>query len=155
MSINNYLLLKVSVLEQVSSNEACRIADDILTIICEPPPPSPVPAPLITPTPTPTTQPAGAITYLNGLSIPGSNSVVSTVSANGITITGLGGSILSYNSKTGAFTMSSMSIRLGSPANSSEIVKLVFIDAYMNDSFRINVNGINYNLSFTNGTVYI
>lgn len=155
MSINNYLLLKVSVLEQVSSNEACRIADDILTVICDPPPASPIPQPMITPTPTPTSQPLGSVTYLNGMSIPGSNSSIGTVSANGITLTGLGGTILSYNAKSGVFTMSTLSIRSGTPTSSTELVKLVFVDAYMNDPFRININGINYNASFTNGTIYI
>jgi hypothetical protein len=54
MATNN-LLFKITVLEQVTSNEACKTAEDIISIVCDPVPTS-------TPTPTPTVTPTVTIT---------------------------------------------------------------------------------------------
>lgn len=149
----NYLLFKVSVLEHVASNEACRIGEDILTVICEPPPASPLPA--VTPTPTPTPNNNPDITFNNGMLIPGANNSIGSISGNGITLTGIGGSVLSYNTQTGSFTMSTLSLRNGNPSSFTELAKLVFIDAYMGSAFKITINGTTYLRTFTNGIIYL
>lgn len=153
MSHTNYLLFKVSVLEQVTSNEACRIAEDILTVICDPPLPSSVPS--ATPTPTPTRASSNNTTFNTTIMIPGSNISVGTLSGNGITLSGLGGTVLSYNTQTGSFTMSTLTFRTGNPSSFTEVAKLVFIDAYMNTPLRLQINNTTYNGTFINGVVYI
>ena len=45
------LLFKITVLEQVTSNEACKTAEDIISIVCDPiPTPTPTPTNTVTPT---------------------------------------------------------------------------------------------------------
>lgn len=156
---NNYLLLKVSVLEHVSANEACRIGEDFLTIICDAPPPSPTPQPTsfpnTTPTPTPSPTPQPSLSFNNSLLIIGAVSVIGSSSNNGITLTSYGGTNLSYNSKSGLSTISSMSLRQGNPNNFTEIGRVVFIDAYLNDAFSLQYNGGTYRLNFVSGPVYL
>lgn len=61
----SYLLLKISVLEHATETEACRLSEDILTVICDPVP-SPTPTTTNTQTPTltrtPTNTPTGTTT---------------------------------------------------------------------------------------------
>ena len=160
MSATKYLLFKVSVLEHVASNEVCRISEDILTVICEPPPtppPSPPPQgsplPTATPTPTPTKMPS--VVFNDGLFVPGSNSTFASISGNGITLTAVGGTSFSYNIRTDSYTMSTLSLRRGNPSSFIELASLVFIDAYMGSQFRITINGTSYLQTFTNGVAYI
>jgi len=55
MATNNNLLFKITILEQVSSNEACKTAEDIISIVCLPiATPTPTPTNTITPSVTPT-----------------------------------------------------------------------------------------------------
>ena len=155
-----YLLFKVSALEQVSSNQACRIAEDIITIICDPPPPTPGPtvSPGLssTPTPTPTRTPA-AITasFDTSITVAGSSNTYSSISGNGVTITASGGTSIAYNAKSGSATMSTLSIRTGSSASYIEVARLVFIDEYMNNQFKIRLNGTEYLRLFSNGIIYL
>jgi hypothetical protein len=155
-----YLLFKVSALEQVSSNQACRIAEDIITIICDAPPPTPQPtvSPGLSPTPTPTpTRTPAAITtsFDTSITVAGSSNTYSTISGNGVTLTSSGGTSISYSARTGSATMSTLSIRTGNPSSYIEVARLVFIDEYMNNQFKIRLNGTEYLRSFTNGTIYL
>ena len=144
-----YLLFKVSALEQVSSNQACRIAEDIITIICDAPPPTPQPtvSPGLSPTPTPTpTRTPAAITtsFDTSITVAGSSTTYSTISGNGVTLTSSGGTSISYSARTGSATMSTLSIRTGNPSSYIEVARLVFVDEYMNNQFKIRLNGTEY-----------
>jgi hypothetical protein len=155
-----YLLFKISALEQVSSNQACRIAEDIITIICDPPPPTPEPtvSPGLspTPTPTPTRTPQPISTFFDtSITVAGSSNTYSSVSGNGVTITSSGGTSIAYNAKSGSATMSTLSIRTGNPSSYVEVARLVFIDEYMNNQFRIRLNGTEYLRLFSNGIIYL
>jgi hypothetical protein len=147
---NNYLLLKVSVLEHVSSNEACRIAEDILTVICNPAgqavPPSPTPTVTASPTPLPS--------FSSSLTIPGASSNNSSISGNGITFSSSGTSILSFDTQPDSATMSTLSIRTGIIGNSVEIARIIFLDGYLNKGFKLRYNSKDYYGLFTNGTLY-
>lgn len=60
---NNYLLLKITLLEHSTDVSSCRTSEDILSIICDPPPtPTPTVTPSITPTITQTTTPTNTVT---------------------------------------------------------------------------------------------
>jgi hypothetical protein len=155
-----YLLFKVSALEQVSSNQACRIAEDIITIICDPPPPTPEPtvspglSPTPTPTPTLTPQPFST-SFDTSITVAGSSNTYSSISGNGVTITSSGGTSIAYGAKSGSATMSTLSIRMGNPSSYIEAARLVFIDEYMNNQFRLRLNGIEYIRLFSNGIIYL
>ena len=150
---NNYLLLKVSVLEHVSGNEACRIGEDFLTIICDSPPAPPLPN--VTPTITPSSMQQPDTPLNNAIIVQGLNSAISTSSNDGITLTSYGGTALLYNSRTGASTISSMSLILGSPSGFTEVGRIVFVDAYLNDKFNLQYNSNTYRLTFVSGPTYL
>jgi len=150
---NNYLLLKVSVLEHVSGNEACRIGEDFLTIICDSPPAPQLPN--VTPTITPSSMQQPDAPLNNAIIVQGLNAVISTSSNDGITLTSYGGTALLYNSKTGASTISSMSLRFGSPSGFTEVGRIVFVDAYLNDKFNLQYNSNTYRLTFVSGPTYL
>lgn len=150
---NNYLLLKVSVLEHVSGNEACRIGEDFLTIICDPAPPAQPPN--VTPTVSPTSMQQPDSNFNDAIIIQGLSSVISTSSNNGITLTSYGGTTLLYSVKTGPSTISSMSLRLGSPSGFTEVGRIVFVDAYLNDKFNLQYNSNTYRLTFISGPTYL
>ena len=141
---NNYLLLKVSVLEHVSSNEACRIAQDVITIICNPVGQAPVSP---TPTPTPTTTPIPS--FVNSLTIAGLSSSNGSLSNSGITFTSSGGSVLSFNNQADSATISTMSLNV----SSLEVARIIFLDSYLNQPFKFTYNGTPYYGTFTNGVI--
>ena len=144
MNTNNYLLLKISALEQVSSNEAGRIAQDVITIICNPAgqaPSSP------TPTPTPTSTPLP--NFANSLTIAGLSNSNGSISNTGITFTSSGGSILSFNNQPDSATISTMSLTI----SSLEVARIIFLDSYLNQSFKFTYNSIAYYGTFTNGVI--
>lgn len=151
---NNYLLLKVTVLEHVSSSDACRVAEDILTVICDESgaviPPSPTPT--VTPTVTPSPTPVGV--FDSSITIAGTNTTVSTYSTEGLTFTSTGGSTIYFDKKGSSATIGIMSVRKGTIQSSREIARIVFVDSYLNSRFRLNVDGINYSGSFVNDNVY-
>jgi hypothetical protein len=153
--MSNYLLLKVSAIEQVSSNEPCRIAEDILTIICNEANAAamPSPTPTITATPTPTPTPLNI--FDTNITIAGTNSIIGTYSSNGLTFTSTGGAGLYFNKQPLSATIGVVSIRKGTPSNSTEIARIVFVDSYLNKSFRLSLGGINYSGVFMNDTIYL
>jgi hypothetical protein len=59
--MSDYLLLKITVLEHASANAECRIGEDVLTVICDPPI-SPTPTQTTTVTPTNTITPTNTVT---------------------------------------------------------------------------------------------
>jgi len=163
MTNKDYLLLKLSVLEQVSGNEACRISEDILTIICDPAPTplpsrnpneSPTPTPTVTPTITPSA--SMSLLYDNTLVLAGINTSISSSSSNGITFVGYGGSALSYNNTNtlSSATNSILYIRLGDENNYTEFGNILFLDSYIGSSFKIYLNNKYYYGIFQNGYVY-
>ena len=142
--MNNFLLLKVSALEHVSSNEVCRIAQDVITIICNAPGQvQPDPSP--TPTPTPTLLPS----FSTSLVIAGLSSSNSSISGHGITFSSIGGSVLSFNIQPDSATISTLSIKI----SSLEVARIVFLDSYLNQSFKFTYNSIIYYGTFTNGVI--
>jgi hypothetical protein len=147
---NNYLLLKVSVLEHVSSNEACRIAEDILTVICNPPGQAVLPSP----TPTVTASPTPLPSFASSLTIPGLASNNGSISGSGITFSSSGGSIFSFDPQADSATMSTLSIRSGTINSSTEIARIIFLDGYLNKGFKLRINSRDYYGSFINGTLY-
>lgn len=78
--MSDYLLLKITVLEHAVAGSDCRIGEDILTVICDPPP-SQTPTPTLTPTSTltrtPTNTPTNTVT----------NTVTSSVTPSSVTQT--------------------------------------------------------------------
>jgi len=76
--MSDYLLLKVTVLEHASVNEDCRIGEDLLTIICDPPV-SPTPTQTLTVTPTNTVTPTTTATITPTSSITPTVTSTSTV----------------------------------------------------------------------------
>lgn len=151
---NNYLLLKVTVLEHVSASNACRIAEDILTVICDEAGVviAPSPTPTVTPTVTPTPTPVG--TFDSSITIAGTNTTIATYSTDGLTFTSTGGATIYFDKKDASATMGVMSVRKGNTQNSQEIARIVFVDTYLNSRFRLNVGGVNYSGTFINGNTY-
>jgi len=147
---NNYLLLKVSVLEHVTANEACRIVEDTLTVICNPPGQS-----ILRPTPTVTPSSTPLPSFSSGLTIAGSSSNTGSISGSGITFSSNGGSSISFNVQSDSATMSTLSIRTGTINSSTEIARIIFLDGYLNKPFKIRINSTDYYGSFTNGTLYL
>lgn len=152
--MSNYLLFKVSALEHVSSNSACRIAEDILTIICDDPGAvvvaSPTPTQTSTPTPTPT--PIGI--FDTSITIAGTNSSISSYSTNGLTLTSVGGAIIYFNKQPLSSTIGIMSIRKGTIGSSIELARIVFVDTYLNTKFKFVLNDVVYSGLFTNNSLY-
>lgn len=80
--MSDYLLLKITVLEHASVTENCRLGEDILTVICDPPPsPTPTSTPTVTPTntSTPTNTPTNTVTSTVTPSVTPTNTVTSSV----------------------------------------------------------------------------
>jgi hypothetical protein len=142
--MNNSLLLKVSALEHVSSNEVCRIVQDVITIICNPPGQA---QPNPTPTPTPTATPIPSLS--TSLIVAGLSTSNSSISGYGITFASSGGSLLSFNTQTDSATISTLSIKI----SSLEVARIVFLDSYLNQSFKFTYNSMSYYGTFTNGVI--
>lgn len=88
--MSDYLLLKITVLEQASANEDCRLAEDILTVICDPPPsPTPTNTSTVTPTVTRTATNTPTVTATATLTptVTATITVTPTVTATSITST--------------------------------------------------------------------
>lgn len=66
--MSDYLLLKITALEHASANDNCRVAEDILSVICDPPP-SPTPTSTVTVTPTNTTTSTNTPTITSTVSL--------------------------------------------------------------------------------------
>jgi hypothetical protein len=150
---NDHLLLKVSVIEhREPGSSLCRTAEDIVSIVCDPPSAALTPTPTVTITPSPTPP----INYDSNIPLTGSATTYSTASQYGITFSSFGTNIVYFqrNSMVSP-TMSTLSIRKGNSTSSVEIGRLVFLDSYMNTPLKMLLEGNIYYLNFITGTYYI
>lgn len=152
------LLLKISVLEHASALNKCRLGEDILTVICDPPaspPPTNTPTvtptntatPAITPTPTPTKIPS---IILNGeLTIPLSPNYIS---GNGLTFVGSAGDKIEYAIQTGSDLPATMNILVSGVVRSSVLFPLSIYNGKP-FKFTLNSNSTSYTGNFISGNI--
>jgi hypothetical protein len=149
---NDHLLLKVSVIEHREPGSLCRTAEDIVSIVCDPPSAALTPTPTVTITPSPTPP----INYDSNITLTGSVTTYSTASQYGITFSSFGTNIVYFQQNNIVSpTMSTLSIRKGNSTSSVEIGRLVFLDSYMNTPLKMLLEGNIYYLNFITGTYYI
>jgi len=152
LSDNDHLLLRVTVIEHKQSGSLCRSADDIVSIMCDPPLAALTPTPTVTVTPSPTPP----INYDSNITLTGSITTYNTSSQYGITFSSFGTNAVYFQrNNVVSPTMSTLSIRKGNSTSSVEIGRLVFLDSYMDTPLKLLIEGNIYYLNFITGTYYI
>lgn len=171
--MNDYLLLKATLLEHATEVSSCKTSEDILTIICQrPPSPTPTATPTVTPTVsfTPTTTPSVTPTttvtstvtatptltpsstrndiFANSLTIlSGSN----YISGDGLTFTGITGDKLEYNKLNIPFDLPFITNIVVDGTIRATII--LPSSGYINKAFKVTLDSVLYFGSFVSGNI--
>lgn len=139
--MNDYLLLKITLLEHATDNSACRTVEDVLTIICDP---APSPTPTNTPTNTPTITP----TITNTPTVTPTISITPTITPT----------ISNTPTNTPTITLSPTATITPSPTNILLLPPILSFDNINNQLYYFNLNDSNVLIqtqkSYDNGSTW-